>query len=159
MFVYCEEIAMSDMGKEKSKKSSLTKTEESKQVVDLSSNNVLDVSGLDNDAKQQIQVKANEAKIALMQKAQEANIDIEGTRITLDNLNASVRQSTQDGTSITATHTQTTSVGRTEVVMGNTEKAASGKISRSGAGLEDNSTKLLIIGGVIAIIVALIVAN
>ena len=150
---------MSDMGKEKSKKSSLTKTEESKQVVDLSSNNVLDVSGLDNDAKQQIQVKANEAKIALMQKAQEANIDIEGTRITLDNLNASVRQSTQDGTSITATHTQTTSVGRTEVVMGNTEKAASGKISRSGAGLEDNSTKLLIIGGVIAIIVALIVAN
>ena len=150
---------MSNTGKDNSKNNALTRVEEAKDVVDLSSNNMLDVSGLDDDAKQQIQVKANEAKIALMQKAQEANIDIEGTRITLDNLNASVRQSTQDGTSITATHTQTTSVGRTEVVMGNTEKAASGKISRSGAGLEDNSTKLLIIGGVIAIIVALIVAN
>jgi uncharacterized lipoprotein YehR (DUF1307 family) len=154
-----EVLKMSSSEKASSKTGALIETEETKQVIDLSTNNFLDVSGLDDQAKQQLQIKANEALIDLNKKAKEANIDIQGTKVNLDNLNETVKDSTREGTSITVTHTQTTSVGRTEVVMGNTERAASGKISRSGAGLEDNTTKLLIGGGVIAIIVALIIAN
>lgn len=150
---------MSSSEKATPKTGALIETEETKQVIDLSTTNFLDVSGLDDQAKQQLQIKANEALIDLNKKAKEANIDIQGTKVNLDNLNDTVKDSTREGTSITVTHTQTTSVGRTEVVMGNTERAASGKISRSGAGLEDNTTKLLIGGGVIAIIVALIIAN
>jgi hypothetical protein len=150
--------SMSNSEKPTERGSALVETEENKQVIDLSTNNLLDVSGLNDEAKQQLQIKANEAKIDLQKKAQEANIDIQSMKVNLDNLNDTVKDSTREGTSTTITHTQTTSVGRTEVVMGNTERAASGKISRSGAGLEDNTTRLLIGGGVIAIVVALIVA-
>ena len=150
---------MSETEKNKTVTKSPDEIEGKNQVIDLSSNNFLDVSGMTDEAAQQIQIKANEAKIDLQKKAQEANIDVQGTKVNLDNLNDTVKESTREGTSITVTHTQTTSIGRTEVVMGNTEKAASGKISRTGAGLEDNTTKLLIGGGIIAVVVALIVVN
>jgi hypothetical protein len=38
---------------------------------------------------------------------------------------------------MTATHTQNTAIGRTEVVIGNTDRAASGKLSASAAGVPD----------------------
>ena len=148
---------MSDSNKTSKSDGELVETSEN-TTIDLSKN-ALDLSNLDDEAKQQIQLKTNEAKIELQKKAQEANIDIQGTKVNLDNLNATVRESTSDGTSITVTHTQSTSVGRTEVVMGNTERAASGKISRSGAGLEDNTTKYLIAAVIIAIALALIFAK
>jgi hypothetical protein len=150
---------MSNSEKTTNKGNDLVETEEKKQVIDLSKNTLLDVSEMSDEGKELIMNKLAETQIDLNKKAQEANIDIQGTKVNLDNLNSTVKDSTREGTSITVTHTQTTSVGRTEVVMGNTERAASGKISRSGAGLEDNSMKLLIGGGVIAIIVALIIAN
>ena len=137
----------------------IVELKEAKQVIDISKTDILDISGLDDEAKQQLQVKASEAAIDLKKKAQEANIDVQGTKVNLDNLNDTVKDATREGTSITVTHTQTTSVGRTEVVMGNTERAASGKISRSGSGLDDNTTKMLIGAGIIAIIVAMIIAN
>ncbi len=137
----------------------LVETNETNQVIDISKTNVLDISGLDDEAKQQLQIKANEAIIDLQKKAQEANIDVQGTKVNLDNLNETVKDASREGTSITVTHTQTNSVGRTEVVMGNTERAASGKVSRSGAGLDDNTTKLLIGAGIIAILVTMIIVN
>ncbi len=150
---------MSNSDEPTAKGNDLVETEEKKQVIDLSNNTLLDVSEMSDEGKEYIMRKRAESQIELSQKAQEANIDIQGLKVNLDNLNNTVKEATREGTSTTFTHTQSTSVGRTEVVMGNTERAASGKISRSGAGLEDNSMKLLIGGGVIAIIVAIIIAN
>ena len=133
--------------------------DQSGEVLDLKNDQLLDLSGLDEEAKRALTLKAHEAKIDIQKKAAEAQVDLQGTKINLDNLNDTVKESTREGTSITVTHTQTTSVGRTEVVMGNTERAASGKISRGGAGLEDNTIKILVGVGIIAIIVALILSN
>jgi len=134
----------------------IAETEERKHSIDLSTNSILDTTGLNDEDRKHLQIKANEAKINLQKKAQEANIDIQATKVNLDNLNDTVKASTLDGTSITVTHTQSTSIGRTEIVMGNTERAASGKISRSGAGLDDISTTLIVGVGIIAIIIVLI---
>jgi hypothetical protein len=66
------------------------------------------------------------------------------------------QRATNAGASATITHTQTSSLGRTEVVIGNTEKAASGKVSRSAAG-EDNKTIMIVaIAAVTAVIVAVV---
>ena len=127
-----------------SEKSELVAVEGTRDILDLGSPNQLDLTGLSKEGRDLITQKALDAKIAISNKAQEAQIDIQGTKLQLDNLNAAVRDSSKEGTSITVTHTQTTSVGRTEVVMGNTEKAASGKMSRSAAGLEDNTLKILL---------------
>ena len=125
--------------------------------IDLSNPNSLDISGLSIEDRQQLILKAQEGKIEIKRKADEAQIDIQGTNANLSNFNEVVRNSTKDGTSTTITHTQTTSTGRTESVMGNTERAASGKISRSGSGLDDNNLKLVAIVGAVAIIIAIVV--
>lgn len=124
-------------------------------VIDLSNNDMLDISGLSEENQQMIQLKAQEAKLELKKKAGEALLDIQGTKANLDTFNQTVQEGTEAGTHVTLTHTQTTSTGRTEVVMGNTDKAASGKVSRSGAGLKDNQLTFVIIGAVVVVIVAI----
>ena len=136
-------------------KNQLVAAEETREILDLGSSNQLDLTNLSKEGRDLITQKALEAKIAISNKAQEAQIEIQGTKVQLDNFNETVRDASKDGTSITVTHTQTTSVGRTEVVMGNTEKAASGKISRSAAGLEDNTMKILVAVVVGAVLLAL----
>ena len=113
------------------------------KTVDLSNPKSLDLSNLSLESQQQVAERAQEAQLDLHKKAGEAQIDILGTKANLDNFNETVREASKDGSSITLTHTQNTSTGRTEVVMGNTEKAAAGKISRSGLGLEDNTVKII----------------
>lgn len=124
--------------------------------IDLTKMSEIDLSTLDEDQQQLIMQKYSNAQVDLAKTAQQAKIDISATKATLDDMTGSVKDATTDGSSITITHTQTTSVGRTEVVMGNTERAAQGKVSRTGSGLEDNTMKILVVVGVVAIIVALI---
>lgn len=128
-------------------------------LIDLSNHDMLDISDLSEENKQMIQMKAQEAKLELKKKASEALLDIQGTKANLDTFNQTVREGTESGTHVTLTHTQNTSVGRTEIVMGNTDKAASGKISRSGAGFKDNQTTLAIIGAVVVVIIAIAFAG
>ena len=125
------------------------------ETVDLSNSNMLDLSNLAPEAKQQVAERAQEAILDLKKKAGEAQIDIQGTKANLDNFNDTVREASKDGSSITLTHTQSTSTGRTEVVMGNTEKAAAGKISRSGLGLDDNTLKIIAVIAVALVLVAI----
>ena len=124
-------------------------------IIDLSNKNILDLSNLANEDRQQIALRAQEATLDLNKKANEAKIDIQGTKANLDNFNEVVREASKDGSSITLTHTQTTSTGRTEVVMGNTEKAAAGKISRSGSGLDDNTLKIVAVIAVAVVLAAM----
>ncbi len=132
----------------------ITKADSGK--IDLTKMTEIDLTSLDDDQQKHIMQKYNDAQVDLAVKTQQAKIDINATKATLDDMTGSVKDANDDGTSITITHSQTTSVGRTEVVMGNTERAAQGKISRSGSGLDDNTVKILVIVGVVAIIVALI---
>jgi hypothetical protein len=127
--------------------------------IDLSQSGMIDTTGLDSETIGALKIKEADAKIEIQKKAQEAQLDLQATKVQLDTLNDTVRDATREGTSATITHTQSTSVGRTEVVMGNTERAASGKMSRSAAGLPDNTMKLLIVGGIIAAVVVLIVVS
>jgi len=126
-------------------------------IVDLSNKNMLDLKNLGKEDREQLALRAQEATVDLNKKANEAKIDIQGTKANLDNFNDAVREATKDGSSMTLTHTQTTSTGRTEVVMGNTEKAASGKLSRSGAGLDDNTMKIVAVVVVALVLVAIFV--
>lgn len=57
---------------------------------------------------------------------------------------------------MTLTHTQTTSLGRTEIVIGNTVRAASGKLSASATGVADRTPWIIAIVAVCAVVIALI---
>ena len=127
-------------------------------LIDLSNTNIIDLVGLSPDEKQAMIIRSEETKIDLAKKAVAANIDLQGTKNVLDTLNASVRTASEDGTHITMTHTQKTSIGTTEVSIGNTERAASGKISRSGQGQKDNQLPIAIVAAVACVLIALVVA-
>jgi hypothetical protein len=71
----------------------------------------------------------------------------------LDVMAAKTRElAQQEGTSVTMQHTQESSVGRTEVIMGNTAQAASGKLTRTMEGRRD-LTWLYFVGGAIVVLI------
>jgi hypothetical protein len=94
--------------------------------------------------------------IDIARKANELHVDVVTLRNTLGALVETTRQVSQDGNSVTVTHTQTTAVGRTEVIMGNTETAGKGKFTRSQTGGETNWTPYYIFAAIAAVVLILI---
>jgi hypothetical protein len=84
-------------------------------------------------------------------KAQELHVDVSALKVTLDQLAGTTRDVAESGSAVTIAHTQTTKVGRTEVKMGNTEEARSGKLSKSQTG-ERDWTPYYIFGAIVAVI-------
>jgi hypothetical protein len=84
-------------------------------------------------------------------KAQELHVDVSGLKATLDHLASATRDVSESGNAVTISHAQTTKVGRTEVKMGNTEEARSGKLSKSQTG-ERDWTPYYIFAGIAAVI-------
>jgi hypothetical protein len=70
-------------------------------------------------------------------KAQELHVDVNVLRATLDQLAGTAKEVSDSGNAVTISHTQTTKIGRTEIKMGNTEEARSGKLSKSQTGERD----------------------
>lgn len=124
--------------------------------VPLSPTTALDLSYLPEAQRAQLLADYSRGMLDLSKKAQELHIDVAALRSSLDTLSHTVKETSREGNSITASHTVTSSAGRTEVIMGNTEQAATGKLSRSQTG-EFNWTPVYVIIGIIAAV--LIVAQ
>jgi hypothetical protein len=120
-------------------------------------NNLIDLTGIPPEQVAELKRQYASGMIDLTKKAQELKIDNASLAMLLDSFNTEAAKATQANVSMTATHTQTTSIGRTEVVMGNTDRAASGKLSASAIGAPDRLLWIIGIVAVAAIIVALIV--
>ncbi|MBP9158499.1 MAG: hypothetical protein KBF53_12090 [Sphingobium sp.] len=84
-------------------------------------------------------------------KATEMHVDVAALNAALGTVSNTTVQAAKDGNSVTASHTQTTSIGRTEVIMGNTDAARVGKLTKSQTG-EFNWTPIYIIIGIIALV-------
>ncbi|UVE47772.1 hypothetical protein KS461_11010 [Pseudomonas chlororaphis] len=119
----------------------------------LTQNDVLDLSGLSESQVSELRLQHAKGLVSLQQKAQEMKIDVAALDASLSSFNDQTAKATQAGTSATIQHSQTTSIGRTEVIVGNTDRAAAGKLSRSAAGEKDRT---LIIIGIIAVAVVLV---
>lgn len=126
-----------------------------KNLINLSDNKTIDLSSLNEEDKREINMLIAKKRIELEHKATEQKIDIESLKIDLQSKSDQVFDFVDKGGSITITKTKEDSTGRTEVIMGNTDEAAKGKLSRSAKGLPDNS-KWLIIGAVVVGIIAII---
>ena len=81
------------------------------------------------------------------------HVDVNAFKNMLDVMaNKTKELAQQEGTSVTMQHTQESSVGRTEVIIGNTEQAARGRLTRTMAG-ERNLTWLYVVVGVVAVLI------
>jgi hypothetical protein len=92
-------------------------------------------------------------------KAQELGIDTNTLRVTLDQLANTTREVSESGNSVTISHTQTTKIGRTEIKMGNTEEAKSGRLTKSQTGEHDWNPYFIFAGIGALVLIALIFAS
>jgi len=92
-------------------------------------------------------------------KAQELHMDIGALEASLRKMTETTKEVAEDGGSVTISHTQTSAVGRTEVIMGNTDRAKSGKLTKSQTG-ERDWTPYYVLGALAAaVLIAIAVAN
>ena len=129
------------------------------KTINLSQTQVLDLSELTESQIQELKVQYASGMIDIHKKAAELKVDVGALDAALGSFTDQTAKATAVGAHTTITHTQTSSVGRTEVVVGNTDKAASGKISRSAAGGKDITLWVVGILAITAIIVAVVLAN
>ncbi len=127
--------------------------------INLGMNSVIDLAGLSDDQVAELQRQHAAGMIDLARKAAEAKIDVGALGVTLGTINDEASKATQSNVSITVTHRQKTTLGETEVVIGNTERAAAGKLSMSASGLTDRLPLLIGIIAAALIIIALIVSR
>jgi hypothetical protein len=131
----------------------------SENSIVLGDSNVLQTTGLTDTQIQELRMQHASGMIDIHKKAQELQIDVKALDATLDTMATQTEQVSKAGDSVTMTHSHDSSLGRTEVMMGNTKKAAAGKLSRSQTGEDDNTMKYVIIIAVVGIVVAIIAAN
>jgi hypothetical protein len=90
--------------------------------------------------------------VNLAAKAQELGIEVNVLRSSLDTLAQTTQEVSKNGDAVTITHVQNSKFGRTEIIMGNTETATKGKLSKSQTG-EFNWMPIYVVVGVVALIV------
>ena len=121
-------------------------------TIQLGGSSQIDLSWMSEEERRALlNVHARDA-IALARRAHELGVEVADLRSTLDTLAGATQKVSQAGDAVTLTHVHNSSSGRTEVIMGNTETAAKGKLSRTQTG-EFNWIPVYIIGGAIAALV------
>lgn len=112
----------------------------------------LDLSWLPENERKVILSDYTKGMLDLGKKAQELNIDAAILKKTLDDLSETTKDLAASGNAVTISHTQTTKVGRTEILIGNTEKAQNGKLTKTQTG-EKDWTPYYIFAGILALII------
>lgn len=115
----------------------------------------INLDGLSQEQINALRVKQAECMLDLEKKRNELRMDIGALDASMAAINARTQEASLAGHFSTAQHCHNSSLGRTEVIIGNTGKAASGRMSLGGAAQSGNP--LLLVGIIIAA-VALIVA-
>lgn len=120
--------------------------------ISLSPTTEMDISFLPEAERKELLKQHIGGMLDISRKVQELHVDSAALKKTLEDLSDATKDVSVDGNAITMTHTQTTNIGRTEIMMGNTEQAQSGKLSRSQTG-EKDWTPYYIFGGIVALII------
>jgi len=107
---------------------------------------------LPEDERKAILTEFMKGVLDVSKKAQDLHVDVGVLKSTLHTLAEHAQTVADSGNSVTISHTQTSSVGRTEIMMGNTERAHSGKLSRSQTGASE-WTPYYIIAAIIAVVI------
>jgi hypothetical protein len=126
-------------------------------TVPLGAASTFDLSFLSEPERKQLLTEYSRGILDVSRKAQELHVEVAVLKATLGTLSGTVKEVAEAGNSATITHTHTGIGGRTEVIMGNTAQAQSGKLTKSQTG-ERDWTPWYVIGGLIAVVIIAAVA-
>jgi hypothetical protein len=123
------------------------------RALNLAQSDKLDLSGLNNTQIAEIKRQHADGMVTVQVKAAEMKLDVSALDAALTSFTDQTAKATQAGAHATIQHSQTSSIGKTEVVIGNTDRAAAGKI-HSGSNVQ---FRTLIAVGVVAVAVVVLV--
>lgn len=131
--------------------------ENDKQVskIDLNPSKIIDLTPLSREQANELQNKYASGIIEIHKKGMEMQRDIDGVGALLSTLNEQTAKATENGSSITIQKTFQDSMGKTELVIGNTDKAANGTFSRPNSN-SDNWVKITIIVAIVLVLITII---
>lgn len=121
------------------------------RALSLTQSDQLDLSGLNEEQVALIKRQHADGMVALQVKAAEMKLDVSALDAALTSFTDQTAKASQAGAHATIQHSQTSALGRTEVVIGNTERAAAGRFS----GLKDLLQRyiLWIVGAVSLVVI------
>ncbi len=97
-------------------------------AIDLSvADRVLDLSSLTPAQAAELRMELGKKMIDFQMKKVEQVRDLQGLKFKLDTMTESTMKANDAGVSITINHTQSDATGKTEIVIGNTQRAHSGR--------------------------------
>lgn len=126
--------------------------------IDFKNNSSVDLSWLSENERKALLLDYTKGEIDINKRAKELQVEAVVLKKTLDDLSDTTIEMSNSGNAVTISHTQKTELGRTEIMMGNTEQAMSGKLSKSQTG-EKNWTPFYFIAIVVAIILIIALSN
>lgn len=127
--------------------------------IHLGRTEMLDLSTLTPTEVSELKRQYAAGMINVKKKAEELKVDVGALDAALSSFTDQASKAAMSGISATIQHSQTSALGRTEVIIGNTDKAASGKLSSSALGSQDKTIWIIAIVAVAAIVVAFLMTG
>ena len=115
----------------------------------------IDLSWMSSEQREELLKEYVSGRINIEHLALKLDVETHALENVLQTLSNTTKEATDEGNSVTATHTQSSTIGKTEVIMGNTDHARKGKLSRSQTG-ERDWIPYYVFGAVAAIVLIVI---
>jgi hypothetical protein len=128
-------------------------------VVTLGPIPTIDISFLPEEQRNALMADYARGTIDIAKRAHELHVDVGVLKSTLDTLANTTREVSESGNAVTVSHTQTTKIGRTEIKMGNTDEARSGKLSKTQTGERDWNPYYIFAGIAALVLIAFLFAG
>lgn len=142
------------------KKNQLSTVESSKELSNFKlEGSSISLDGMTDQQIAEVKKRQADAAINIQEKAAKAVIDTRSIDERIQNIADGVNKATEGSAAATLTGTYSDELGRTEVIMGNTERAQKGKLTQSQQGTSNNGILYVVIVALAIIIVAFIVSN
>lgn len=107
----------------------------------------IDISGLSDEAREELKKYAARKQIDLAASMKETQIDLHATSAAVGNMADATRRMSESGDNVTIRQSIENSVGKTEILMGNTEEAKRGDVDKG------NKTWMYAVGGVVILLI------
>ena len=119
--------------------------------VPLGPKTTMDLSWLPEEERKNLLTEYTRGMLDIGRRAQELHVEAGALQATLHTMAETTKDVAGKGNAVTISHTQTSAIGRTEIIMGNTDQARSGKLTKSQTG-ERDWTPYYVIGVLIALV-------
>ena len=119
----------------------------------------LDLSALPEEQRVALQVEYARGMIEINKRAQELGVDVMALDRALQSMVETTQAVSANNDAVTITNTQDNSIGRTEIIMGNTEHAMKGKLTKSQTGERDLNPYLIGFGILGATIIGVVIVR